>query len=136
MDKENKTNDDSIDKKDSISINLSLNNKNILDKNSHKKEKRQLLQEKKDRSLYSKWINIKHYIFISTLWLGFIASLIIGFILHFEFETGVTASSIMFSLSFVLFLFSTIYSILIIKIKNKEESNDLSRLKLLNLFPF
>lgn len=136
MDIENKSNDDSIDKKDSISINLSLNNKNIIDKNSYKKEKRQLLQEKKDRSSYNKWINIKHYIFITVLWTGFLSSLIIGFLLHFEFETGITASSIMFSLSFLLFLLSILYSILLIKLKNKERVNDLSRFKLFNLFPF
>lgn len=136
MDIENKSNDDSIDKKDSISINLSLNNKNIASINTYKKQKRQLLQEKKARASYNKWINIKHYIFITVLWIGFVTSLIIGFLLHFKFETGITASSIMFSFSFVLFLLSLFYSILLIKLINKEKANDLSRYKLFNLFPF
>lgn len=91
----NYTNTNNIDRKNQLKnklIKRKLNNKNVI--------------------IYKGTIGITILII---LWLAFVSSFVIGFILHFNFQKGITASSIMWSLSFVFFILSLIYSIIYFK---------------------
>ena len=66
----------------------------------------------------------KHTAYLYSVWIVFLAVFITGFIVHFETDSGITASSILWTFSGVLFFFAVIYSYLYYKCKkakNKEE---------------
>ena len=66
----------------------------------------------------------RHTAYLFSIWIVFIAVFITGFIVHFETDNNVTASSILWTFSGVLFFFGILYSYLYYKCskaKSKEE---------------
>ena len=66
----------------------------------------------------------KHTAYLISIWIIFVAVFITGFIVHFDTDNNVTASSILWTFSAVILFFAIIYSYLYYKCakaKNKEE---------------
>ena len=66
----------------------------------------------------------RHTAYLFSVWFVFVAVFICGFIVHFETDNSVTASSILWTFSGVLLFFAVIYSYLYYKCakaKSKEE---------------
>ena len=66
----------------------------------------------------------RHTAYLFSVWIVFVAVFICGFIVHFETDNSITASSILWTFSAVLLFFAVIYSYLYYrcaKAKNKEE---------------
>ncbi len=66
----------------------------------------------------------RHTAYLFSIWIVFIAVFITGFIVHFDTDNNVTASSILWTFSGVLLFFAVIYSYLYYKCskaKSKEE---------------
>ena len=66
----------------------------------------------------------RHTAYLISIWFVFVAVFICGFIVHFETDNSVTASSILWTFSSVLLFFAIIYSYLYhkcAKAKSKEE---------------
>ena len=66
----------------------------------------------------------RHTAYLFSIWFVFVAVFICGFIVHFETDNSVTASSILWTFSAVLLFFAVIYSYLYYKCakaKSKEE---------------
>ena len=66
----------------------------------------------------------RHTAYLISIWLVFVGVFITGFIVHFDTDNNVTASSILWTFSGVLFFFAMIYSYLYYKCakaKSKEE---------------
>ena len=68
--------------------------------------------------------SFRHTAYLFSIWIIFIAVFIIGFIVHFDTDSNVTASSILWTFSAVILFFAIIYSYLYYKCskaKSKEE---------------
>ncbi len=68
--------------------------------------------------------NFRHTAYLFSIWIICISVFIIGFIVHFDTDNNVTASSILWTFSSVLLFFAVIYSYLYYKCskaKSKEE---------------
>ena len=66
----------------------------------------------------------RHTAYLFSVWIVFVAVFICGFIVHFETDDSITASSILWTFSGVLLFFAIIYSYLYYKCskaKTKEE---------------
>ena len=66
----------------------------------------------------------RHTAYLFSVWIVFVAVFVCGFIVHFETDNSVTASSILWTFSGVIFFFGVIYSYLYYKCskaKSKEE---------------
>lgn len=72
--------------------------------------KRELIRQKSFQKKLELKLSIRHTIFIVMLWIGFITSLIIGMILHFPLDSGITASSILWTISFIFLIISIIFT--------------------------
>lgn len=62
---------------------------------------------KKKAKLY---FSSKHTAYLIVLWLIFLITFIVGFVVHFDTTKNVTASSILWTFSLVIFGFSVLYS--------------------------
>lgn len=92
-------------------------NQTHVENNSQIKKRKRKLKE----PLY---FSFRHTIYLITLWVIFAATFIIGFIVHFDTVQNVTASSIMWTFSIILFVFCILYSYnyyRCIKAKTEEE---------------
>ena len=67
----------------------------------------------------------KHTAYLYSVWIVFIAVFITGFIVHFETDSGITASSILWTFSGVLLFFAVIYSYLYYKCKKAKTKEEL-----------
>ena len=66
----------------------------------------------------------RHTAYLISIWLVFIAVFITGFVVHFDTDNNITASSILWTFSAVLLFFAVLYSYLYYKCakaKSKEE---------------
>ena len=57
----------------------------------------------------------RHTAYLFSVWIIFVAVFICGFIVHFESDDNITASSILWTFSAVIFFFAIIYSYLYYK---------------------
>lgn len=88
-------------------------------KNEESNEKKR--KRKKHIKLY---FSFRHTVYLITLWLIFLISFIIGFIVHFDTVKNVTASSIIWTFSIVICFFSVLYTYnyyRCVKARNEEE---------------
>ena len=67
----------------------------------------------------------KHTAYLYSVWIVFLAVFITGFIVHFETDSGITASSILWTFSGVLLFFAVIYSYLYYKCKKARSKEEL-----------
>ena len=85
------------------------------------------MQKKLSRSGYDEDILIdfssRHTAYLISIWLIFVMVFITGFIVHFDTDNNVTASSILWTFSAVLLFFAIIYSYLYYKC-SKAKSNE------------
>ncbi len=121
-----------------LSINSSKNGVESLMVNPNSKEfrekRRKVTKEKSERLKLDMQLSLRHLIFTVILWIGFIGSLIVGFLLHFKIQSGITASSILWSLSFIFFIVGTAYTVLYCKLKCGAITNK-ERIYWLKFFP-
>lgn len=122
--------------KSNNSVSVKNSNYSILESSSpeYKEYRRKLKKtiiETKDKETQ---LSIKHLIFVIILWVGFVGSLIVGLILHFELSSGVTASSILWSLSIIFCIIASAYTFLYCKIKY-DGLGSKKKLYLLKFFP-
>ena len=96
--------------------------------NTVEKEKKR--KRKKALKLY---FSSKHTVYLITLWLIFLLSFIIGFVVHFDTTKNVTASSILWTFSIVVCFFSVLYSYNYYKCKKAKSEEELQ--KYLKYFP-
>lgn len=74
--------------------------------------------------------SIKYLILLITMWAIFLATFIVGFVVHYEVDNSVTASSVIWTLSFIVFVISIIFTLLYYKARkarNIEESEKFLR---------
>jgi hypothetical protein len=88
---------------------------------------------KKSKKLKINPKSIKYIIFISTLWLIFLGFLIAGLLVHFKEANNINAASILWALSFVVFIIACIYTYLYIKARQSATKED--KIKLLKYMP-
>ena len=121
-----------VSKNNSNSLNVSNNMKSSI--NSRKSDFSSYgrlsirMQNKLSRSGYDEDLLIdfssRHTAYLISIWLIFVVVFITGFIVHFDTDNNVTASSILWTFSGVLFCFGILYSYLYYKCskaKSKEE---------------
>jgi uncharacterized membrane protein len=90
-------------------------------------------QKRKKRNIIISPNSSKYLIFIITIWVVAFISFIIGFILHFGISVGITASSIVWTFSFILCVLASVFTYLYKKAQNLEDVNE--KIKLLKFFP-
>jgi ABC-type sugar transport system permease subunit len=139
----------SLEIENTFQVDSSLQSKSKIkqEKKINFKKQKELKQQRKR---VNQSLNIKHIIFIFTLLLGFIISLLLGMILHFEYESNINISSILWTMSFLFFICSCFYiclSIKIYKIQKESVLNDYCedninensynsrKIRYLNMFP-
>ena len=76
---------------------------------------------------------LRYLIFVITLWIVFTISFILGFILHYDLQSDVTFSSILWTFSFIIFVIATIFTILYRKAK--KETDFSKKISYLKFFP-
>lgn len=106
--------------------------------NNYNDNKIMKLQALKIKSINKKCelkLSIRHTIFIVMMWVACISSLIIGMILHFPLDSGVTASSILWTISFIFLLLSLLFSYFYYKIRYDLISKQ-DEVRYLSYFPF
>lgn len=123
-----------IESNDYLDNNKKTINKPSLNNKDYIEYRRQMRKNEKLENIMNLRLSFRHLLFVFILWLGFIASLGIGFLLHFELESGVTASSILWVLSFIFLIFSVIYTFFYCKIKY-DKLEDRDKIKVLKYFP-
>ena len=97
---------------------------------------KKLLRRKKQKKKKPSRVNVysmKYLIMLITLWIIFLATFIVGFIVHYEVENSVNASSIIWTLSVVVFVISMIFTVLYVRAR-KASSTEESE-KFLKYFP-
>ena len=119
-----------VSKNDSNSINVSNVKSSINSRKSDFSSYGRLsirMQNKLRRSGYDEDILIdfssRHTAYLISIWLMFVVVFVTGFIVHFDTDNNVTASSILWTFSAVLLLFAIIYSYLYYKC-SKAKSNE------------
>jgi hypothetical protein len=100
----------------------SLNNRDDL---NHSYSTRRKNKEKNKRKVNKNHLSLKYGIFLFTLWLTFMASFIMGFIVHYDIPNKVNAASIIWTFSGVLFIISMCYTYLYHKAKKCYNSDSL-----------
>ena len=137
----NKNVDSNQNKENSSELPSNLTNSNIINssriKSSSSSIKKDLspygrlsmrIQDKLNRNGYDEEILIdfgsRHTAYLFSIWIVFLAVFITGFIVHFDTDNNLTASSIIWTFSLVLLFFAILYSYFYYKCskaKNKEE---------------
>ena len=67
----------------------------------------------------------RHTAYLYSIWIVFIAVFITGFIVHFDTDSNITASSILWTFSGVLLFFAIIYSYLYYKCCKAKSNEEL-----------
>ena len=87
------------------------------------------MRNKLERSGYDEDILIdfssRHTAYLYSIWIVFIAVFITGFIVHFDTDNNITASSILWTFSGVLLFFAIIYSYLYYKCAKAKSNEEL-----------
>ena len=87
------------------------------------------MKKKLERSGYDEDILIdfssRHTAYLYSIWIVFIAVFITGFIVHFDTDNNITASSILWTFSGVLLFFAIIYSYLYYKCAKAKSNEEL-----------
>lgn len=117
---------------DSLDINDSKSKAELRKKISDKRKKTE--KQKLLKTLSKGNLSLKYKIFLITLWIVFLASFIIGFITHFEIKLPITASGIIWSFSFIIFIVALIYSRIFYRVSKSNDAEE--KLRLLKNFPF
>ena len=114
--------------------NESRNNRTNQEINKEKKDNRKhSLKLKSLKALGKGQISLKYKVFVITLWIIFFISFLVGFITHFNLKLPITASGIIWSFNFIIFIIALIYTYLYYKIIRSPLPED--KLKLLQNFP-
>ena len=69
--------------------------------------------------------NSRHTAYLFSIWIIFIATFMTGFIVHFETDSDITASSIIWTFSGVLLIFALIYSYLYYKCSQAKTGEEM-----------
>jgi len=89
-------------------------------------------QRKRQKKVYV-GSSFRFLVFVITLWIVCLASLILGFILHFDMNTAVTFSSILWTFSFIIFVIASAYSYFYYKLKHTNDNE--SKIMYSKFFP-
>jgi hypothetical protein len=115
-------------KSNSLKIQTEYENfKSIDDHNMNRKESRELSARMKRKKKTKYVISLKYKIFLIVLWLIFLSSFIVGFILHFDVKSPVSASSILWAFSFCVFCVCVVYSVIFYKAKHAKTQEELGK---------
>jgi len=121
-------------KSNSLKIENGYDNfKSIEDRNMFRTESKVLSERMKKKRKTKYVLSLKHKIFLIILWLIFLSSFVVGFIIHFDVKSSVNASSIIWSFSSIIFCICLIYSVIFYKAKNAKTQEELG--KYLRLVP-
>jgi hypothetical protein len=94
----------------------------------------QIKEKKRDKKKHiSVSSPLRYIVFISTLWIVFTISFILGFILHYDLQSDITFSSILWTFSTILFIIATIYTTLFYKARNSVDYE--KKVSYLKFFP-
>jgi hypothetical protein len=77
--------------------------------------------------------SIKYIVFIGTIWVIFIGFLVAGCMVHFKEADNINAASILWALSFIVFIIGCIYTYLYVKARHANSKED--KIKLLKYLP-
>ena len=108
-------------KRESVEVKEFNDKKKINDKSRKKKKKHKL------------YFSFRHTASLITLWGIFLASFIVGFIVHFDTTRNVTASSIIWTFSVIICVASILYSFNYYRCTKAKSDEELQ--KYLKLFP-
>jgi uncharacterized membrane protein (DUF485 family) len=92
--------------------------------NSDKKHARKKLLKKKKKYYH---MSMKYTVYLFTFWFIFLASFIVGFIIHYQVKTALNASTIIWSFSGFIFVISLIYTIIYYKAKKAKTPEELEK---------
>lgn len=94
------------------------------------------LKRQRSNRRYNKHLNfsVKYTVFIITMWMAFVGTFIVGMIVHFKINEGITPSAILWTFSFILAIVALIYTIIYCTIRRNNTSEE-TRQKLLRTFP-
>lgn len=117
------------------SCNINQSNHFSTDNQTNNVRKRKSkLAKAKTKKVEKHYFSIKYTIFLTSIWIIFIASFIVGFIVHYDIKnSSVTASSIIWTFSGLDFVFSIIFTYLYVKAKKAKTNEELY--KYLRLIP-
>lgn len=90
------------------------------------KEKRKHRLLKKKTKLYSH-MSYRYTVYLISFWLIFIASFIMGFVVHYDIPNTVNISTILWCFSAILFIISTLYSLVFYKAKQAKTKEELTK---------
>jgi hypothetical protein len=114
-------------KSESVHYNNNNNNNN---NNKRKRKYKRKNSEDDDLNLY---FSERYTVYLIVIWVIFILVFISGFIVHFDTEKNVTASSILWTFSGILCFFGIVFSYIYYKSKNAKTPEEMN--KYLKYFP-
>jgi len=117
----------------SDSINYKNNNNNNNDINNKKKRKHKRRNSDDDDDDLTLYFSERYTVYLIVIWVIFVLVFISGFIVHFDTDKNVTASSILWTFSCVICFFGIIFSYLYYKCKTSKTPEELN--KYLKYFP-
>ena len=114
-------------KSESVHYNNGNNNN---DNNNKRRKRKKRRNSDDDLNLY---FSERYTVYLVVIWLIFVLVFICGFIVHFDTEKNVTASSILWTFSGVICFFAIIFSYLYYKSKTSKTPEEMN--KYLKYFP-
>jgi membrane protein insertase Oxa1/YidC/SpoIIIJ len=88
---------------------------------------------KKKKKIKANPKSIKYIVFIGTIWVIFAGFLIAGCMVHFKEADNINAASILWTLSFIVFIIGCIYTYLYVKARRAASKEE--KIKLLKYLP-